>query len=236
MRYQFLLYLVACLTIGLRGQKTLEGSFHEVTGMWAQEWNTLIFYKDQSFIFEKISDFGDYQGYGTYELSYDSLILNFQKVPEELRHNRIIESPSPTGGGTLVQTRNGLNANARIQVGYSLHQGDSLLENGNADLFGNIYLDSGLTNVKLSLFAVDADSKYMSRIYGVQEIEMEHTNARSILVLFTYKPGNVAYIEGGELRLKSRVMQNGNRLKLIIKSGDFYHPNPGTVYYTLTEE
>ena len=215
MRYKILACILALVSVSVKGQKTLDGFYSEVTGIASDDWNSFIFYPNQSFFFEKNTDFGDYQGYGTYELTYDSIILRFQEVPEDLRYTRVIEGPARKGG-TLIQVRDGINPNEQVMAGGSLYLHDSLLYHVGADIFGNIYLDSGLTDVKLTINGFSPIPTRSSRFYGTQHIELDHTNGRSIIVMFAYKPVGAHFIEGGKVvKLKSRVLQGGRKLRKV---------------------
>lgn len=229
--------ILAVLVISARlgAQKTLEGSFHQLTDMWADEWNSFIFYADQSFFFEKESDFGDYHGYGDYELTRDSLILRFREVPEILQSSRVIEEEIRSGGGTLIQVRDALNPHEKVVIGGSVYQGDSLLCHLKGDVFGCIYLDSGLTNIRLEILAYRSSGSAFEHIYETQNLYLDHTNARSILLMLCPKSPGLAFIgDMPEVRLKARLTRRGQTLKVFPETGSFLHPTPGAVTYTLS--
>ena len=237
MRYKLLTCILVFVSVGVKGQKTLDGFYSEETGIASDDWNNFIFYPNQTFFFEKRTDFGDFQGYGTYQLTYDSLILRFQEVPEELRQTRVIEGPSGSGGGTVIQARDGINPNEQVMISGSVYQGDSLLYHLRADIFGNIYLDSGLTDLRITINGFCPDPMLGMRFYGTHHLELDYTNGRSIVLMFAYKPVGSSFIDGGRVvRLKARLVHGGRTLKVFPQKGNFFHPSPGTVTYGLVEK
>lgn len=233
-RFLLILFSLIIASNNIRGQVLIEGVYKEVKEIWAYEHNTLEFFKDGTFCYEKSSDFGDFRGYGKYNLSKDSIKMLFYEVPQEIRSNRIMEGESPQNGGTLIQIRDGINPHKVVQGTFDLYIKDSIVSRGASDLFGNIYIDSGLTNVRVVVRGFGDIANRRSKFYRAQNIDLEHTNARLILLLFSQLAPASQFIEGGHvINCKAKLSNGNSKLRLLLKKPDFFHPNGKTVTYAV---
>ena len=148
-----------------------------------------------------------------------------------------MEGEVSQNGGTLIQIRDGINPHEVVQASFDLYINDSLVSRGTSDLFGNIYIDSGMTNVHVVVQGFGDIENRRSKLYGSQHIDLEHTNAKSILLLFSQLVPASQFIEGGHvINCKARLSKRNSKLRLYPTKTDFFHPNGKSVTYALREK
>lgn len=229
------LYIILLFPLFGMGQRTIEGSYCEEVGMFADDINYFEFYSDGFFVYEKHSDFGDYKATGKYRLTYDSLFLSFTQPPESAASPSIYSEPIndtiATAPYSTIRIYDAYNIHNIILFHYTIYNNDSIVERGDIDAFGMLRFNPMIgTRIEIQAYKKDRPDFYPG---GVFSIAIEQT-PRSFIYLIN-KPYQQYNFTGYTFGFEVRVRKNNQLIKFIIKDNDFFHPTEGVARYNLCE-
>lgn len=227
----FILILAAILLQNndLKAQKTLRGCYSESKGLGAFEWNSWRFYEDGRFYYQKESDFGFYAGAGDFRITRDSLLISFDSIPPDSRHQQVVYDSNYTGS-TTIRVHDVLDPHYQPMFQVALYAGDSLIEQGASDSTGHYVLNPSSPADRLVVTAFTPEFRDLGINYGRAELEIAESSPSAIHVYLVLARSGVQFVEGGT-ELRYLIKFRKDHFILHNASPDFIHPGSGTVRY-----